>query len=70
MRASRQVTQPDRTHLIQRFGMPPDLQEGSVPHISAGKGELHARIHVAVRRNVTGRVPRAARKRFEKMRGL
>jgi hypothetical protein len=45
--------------------MAPDVEEARAPHIPAGKRKLHARINVAIRRNVAGSVSCTARESFE-----
>ena len=42
----------------------PDIDEALLPDIAARKRKLHARIELAIRRNVAGGMPCAARQRF------
>ncbi|MGB0031488.1 MAG: hypothetical protein WBP77_09900 [Candidatus Sulfotelmatobacter sp.] len=56
----RSFRQIDRTS-FQLLGMAPDIDEPLLPHVATGQGKLHARIKLAVGRNVTGGVTRAAR---------
>src|SRR5579864_5360334 len=56
-----QILQPYRAYLVHLFGMSPDVEELLPPHISCRKRELYTGEYVAIGRNVTCGVARAAR---------
>src|SRR5262249_18643190 len=65
LRATRQVFYTDRTHFIQLIRIPPDIDKTLLAYVAAWKRELHARIDVAIGRNITGRMTGAAGQRFQ-----
>src|SRR5580704_6281199 len=64
LRATRQVSEPNRTDFLQLLGVAPDVDKPLLPHVTAGQRELHARIKFTVRRNVTSGVTGAAGQRI------
>src|SRR5258705_12114386 len=59
-RAGREVAYPNRSYLVQLRRMPPHVGEPLLPEITAWQGELDARIHIAIGRDVAGDVSGAA----------
>jgi len=58
----RKILQGNGSHLVELVRVAPDVHEFLPAHIAAGQRELHAGKQIAVWRDVTGRVARAARK--------
>ena len=65
LRATRQITEPNRADFLQLTRIAPDVEKGLQSHIAAGERELHAGKNIAVWRNVATGMSGATWQGFE-----